>query len=102
MNSSKAVRLINNSQSQFENNYEQNSNRLLKNMFKIQQSHESGNMLSQTQQNSSARMNESGANFNTVGDANEESAPMILNDTDMRYENVMQDRNNQKAKERFI
>ena len=47
-------------------------------------------------------MNESGANFNTVGDANEESAPMILNDTDMRYENVMQDRNNQKAKERFI
>ena len=45
-------------------------------------------------------MNDSGSNFNTM--ANEEDRAMILNDTDMRYENVMQDRNNQQAKERFI
>ena len=45
-------------------------------------------------------MNESGNNFNIV--MNEEEGSMILNDTNMRYENVMQDRNNQKAKDRFI
>ena len=32
-------------------------------------------------------MNDSGSNFNTM--ANEEDRAMILNDTDMRYENVM-------------
>ena len=64
----KAVRFNNNSQGVIENNYEQNPNRLLKNMFKIQQSHDSTNTFNNTQQSSTDRMNESGNNFNIVMD----------------------------------
>ena len=95
---SKAVRFNNTSQGYIDNfanqnmnNQEQNSYRHLRNMYKIQgiQTGQSNNPTP----SSSYRNHTSEGNLDRGGNDPYER-PMILNDTDMRYENVMQDRNN--------
>ena len=96
---SKAVRFNNTSQgyidnfaNQHMNNQEQNSYRHLRNMYKIQ-GIATGPSNNPTP-SSSYRNHTSEGNLNSGSGRDVYERPMILNDTDMRYENVMQDRNN--------